>query len=276
MRRFVLAAAMCWVAVDAQAADLPILRGGFSEGLSRQSVNWAGVYLGGQVTHGAADMNFTNSAQDLLTKLLNNVDLETQFNISQWPLQGTSHMQNSGFGGFLGYNFQWADAIIGIELNYTHGNMFGQSAGSQTRSFFYPTDYLSTATASSSSSMTITDYGSLRVRGGYAFDCFMPYAFAGVALGQANINRRADINLYYQYIGSQVPPLPSFGAVNSLTDNANAHFIYGLAAGLGIDIMVYSGFFLRAEWEYLHFSSSDNTTVNAKVNTVRGGLGYKF
>ena len=275
MRRFVLATAMIGMAFGAQAADLPILRGSFSEAPTRATVNWAGVYFGGQVTHGAADMNFTNSGQDLLAKLLNNVDLEAQFNISKWPLLGTAHMQSSGYGGFIGYNFQWADALIGIELNYTHGNFFGASSGSQTRSFQYPTDYLSTATASSSASMKITDYGSLRVRGGYAFDCFLPYGFVGVALGQANINRRADIDLYYQYVGGP-PPKPNLAGSGSLTDNANSHFISGLAGGLGIDMMLYAGLFLRAEWEYLRFSSSDNTTVNTTVNTVRAGLGYKF
>jgi outer membrane immunogenic protein len=275
MRRFVLATAMVGMACGAQAADLPVLRGSFSEAPTRATVNWAGVYFGGQVTHGAADMNFTNSGQDLLAKLLNNVDLEAQFNISKWPLLGTAHMQNSGYGGFVGYNFQWADALIGIELNYTHGNFFGASSGSQTRSFQYPTDYLATATASSSASMRITDYGSLRVRGGYAFDCFLPYGFVGVALGQANINRRADIDLYYQYVGGP-PPKPDLAGNGTLTDNANSHFISGLAGGLGIDVMLYAGLFLRAEWEYLRFSSSDNTTVNTTVNTVRAGLGYKF
>ena len=277
MRRFVLAMAMVGMAFGAQAADLPVLRGSLSDGLSRTTVNWAGVYIGGQATHGAADMNFTNSGQDLLAKLLNNVDLETQFDISKWPLLGTSHMQSSGYGGFVGYNFQWDEALFGIELNYTHGKFFGSSSGSQARIFQFPTDYQSTAAVSSSSSMTITDYGSLRFRAGYGFDCFMPYGFAGVALGQANINRRADTYLYYQYVGSAVPPLPNIGpSTNSLTDNANSHFIYGLAGGLGVDVMLYAGLFLRAEWEYLHFSSSDNTTVNATVNTVRAGLGYKF
>lgn len=277
MRRFVVVAAM-WGAVSAaHAADLPVLRGSFSDGLSRGNVNWAGVYIGAQATHGAADMNFTNSGQDLLAKLLNNVDLEAQFDISKWPLLSTAHMQSSGYGGFFGYNFQWSDALIGIELNYTHGNFFGASSGSQARSFQYPTDYLSTAAVSSSSSMKITDYGSLRVRGGYAFDCFLPYGFVGVALGQANINRRADTYLYYQYVGAAVPPLPNIGpATYSLTDNANSHFIYGLAGGLGIDFMLYAGLFLRAEWEYLRFSSRDNTTVDATINTVRAGLGYKF
>ena len=102
MRGLLLTAVMFGVVTTAQAADLsdlPILRGSFSDGLTRGSVNWAGVYIGGQVTHGAADMNFTNSGQDLLAKVLNNVDLETQFDISKWPLLSTAHMQSSGYGG---------------------------------------------------------------------------------------------------------------------------------------------------------------------------------
>ena len=57
--------------------------------------------------------------------------------------------------------------------------------------------------------MNIRDYGSLRVRGGYALGCFLPYLFGGVALGQADIDRRADAQLTYNYVGTQKPPLPS-------------------------------------------------------------------
>jgi len=261
---------MCGVAAGAQAADLPILRGALTEGLSRSSVNWEGVYVGGHVTHGAADMDFTNSGQDLLAKLLNNLDLESQFNISKWPLLGKSHMQSSGYGGFAGYNFQWSEAVIGLELNYTHGNFFGANSGSQGRSFQYPTDYISTARVSSSASMNITDYGSLRVRGGYAIDNFLPYGFAGVAMGQASINRRADATIDYLYVGTN--GLPNLSSSGFLTDNANSRFIMGFAGGLGVDVMLYSGLFLRAEWEYLRFTERVDTTVN----TVRAGLGYKF
>jgi opacity protein-like surface antigen len=275
MRRFFLVAVMCGAVTGAQAADmpdLPFLRGSFTDGLSRSNVNWSGVYVGGHAAHGAADMDFTNSGQDLLAKLLNNLDLESQFNISKWPLLGKAHMQNSGFGGFIGYNFQWSEAIIGLELNYTHGNFLGASSGSQSRSFQYPTDYVSSATVSSNASMKLTDYGSLRVRGAYAVDNFLPYGFVGVAMGQANINRRADYNIYYQYVGSAVPPLPDYAGGGSLTDNANSKFIMGFAGGLGVDVMLYAGLFLRAEWEYLRFTTSVDTTVN----TVRAGLGYKF
>jgi len=180
-------------------------------------------------------------------------------------------MQSSGYGGFIGYNFQFTEAIIGIELNYTHGNFFGSSAGSQSRVFNFPTNYLTYATASSSASMKITDYGSLRARAGYPLDNFLPYGFVGLALGQANINRRADVNLDYQYVGP-IPPLPNYGGTSSLTDNANSHLITGFAGGVGIDIMLYAGLFLRAEWEHLRFTGK----VETSVNTVKAGLGYKF
>jgi opacity protein-like surface antigen len=272
MRRFLLVAAIVGTATAAQAADMPdFLRGSFTAPVAR--TNWQGFYIGGQVSYGAADMDFSNSGQDLLKKLLNNVDVEQQFNISGWPLQQKTNTQNSGFGGFFGYNAQWTDVVVGVELNYVHGKFSSSSSGSQARTFFFPTDYQTTAFASSSSAMTITDFGSLRVRGGYALGCFLPYLFGGVALGQANINRRADTTLFYQYVGSQIPRLPDIGPVSdSLTDNANAHFIYGYSGGLGIDMMLFANLFVRAEWEYMRFTAPVDTTVN----TVRAGIGYKF
>jgi opacity protein-like surface antigen len=272
MRRFLLVAAIMGTATVAQAADMPdFLRGSFTAPVAR--TNWQGFYIGGQASYGAADMDFTNSGQDLLKKLLNNVDVEQQFNISSWPLQGKTSTQNSGFGGFAGYNAQWTDVVVGVELNYIHGKFNNSNSGSQGRTFFFPTDYQTAAFASSSASMNITDYGSLRVRGGYAYGCFLPYLFGGVALGQANINRRADTILFYRYVGTQIPALPDIGPVSdSLTDNANAHFIYGYSGGLGVDMMLFANIFVRAEWEYMRFTAPVDTTVN----TVRAGIGYKF
>ena len=120
--------------------------------------------------------------------------------------------------------------------------------------------------------MKITDYGSLRARAGYPLDNFLPYGFVGLAMGQANINRRADVDLNYQYVGTAIPPLPNYGGASSLTENANSHLITGFAGGVGIDIMLYAGLFLRAEWEHLRFSGK----VETSVNTVKAGLGYKF
>src|SRR3954468_24368906 len=272
MRRFLLVAAIVGTATTAQAADMPdFLRGSFTAPVAR--TNWQGFYLGGQASYGAADMDFTNSGQDLLKKLLNNVDIEQKFDISSWPLQQKTNTQNSGFGGFLGYNSQWTDVVVGVELNYVHGKFFNSSKGEQTRTFFFPTDYQTTAHLSSSSAMTITDFGSLRVRGGYALGCFLPYMFGGVALGQANINRTAEYGIFYRYVGAQLPPLPNIGpSERSLSEDANSHFIYGYSGGLGIDMMLFANLFVRAEWEYMRFTAPVDTTVN----TVRAGIGYKF
>ena len=54
--------------------------------------------------------------------------------------------------------------------------------------------------------MKITDYGSLRVRERIPVDSFLPYGFVGVAMGQANINRRADVNIDYLYVGTSGLP----------------------------------------------------------------------
>jgi outer membrane immunogenic protein len=272
MRRFLLVAAIVGTVSAAQAADMPdFLRGSFTAPVAR--TNWQGFYIGGQASYGAADMDFTNSGQDLLKKLLNNVDVEQQFNISSWPLQSKTSTQNSGFGGFAGYNAQWTDVVVGVELNYIHGKFNNSSSGSQGRTFFFPTDYQTTAFAASSSSMQITDFGSLRVRGGYAYGCFLPYLFGGVALGQANINRGAAYSLFYQYVGAPTNPKPNIGPISDiLTDDANAHFIYGYSGGLGVDMMLFANLFVRAEWEYMRFTAPVDTTVN----TVRAGIGYKF
>src|SRR4030081_52548 len=178
MRRFLLVAAIVGTATAAQAADMPdFLRGSFTAPVAR--TNWQGFYVGGQASYGASDMDFSNSGQDLLAKLLKHVHLEQQFNISNWPMQQKTTTQNSGFGGFAGYNAQWTDVVVGVELNYIHGKFSNSSKGDQTRVFSFPTDYQTTAHLSSSSAMTITDFGSLRVRGGYALGCFLPYMFGG-------------------------------------------------------------------------------------------------
>ncbi len=53
MRRILLAAVLFGAASGAQAADLPFLRGSFTEGLTTTKVFWQGYYLGGQLAYGS-------------------------------------------------------------------------------------------------------------------------------------------------------------------------------------------------------------------------------
>ena len=58
----------------------------------------------------------------------------------------------------------------------------------------------------------------------------------------------------------------------SATQAQHNHLIYGYSAGLGVDVNLIGGLFMRAEWEYIRFTSA----VDTSINTVRAGLGYKF
>ena len=272
MRRLLLVAVMCGAASVAQAADMPdFLRGSVTEGLSASAVNWQGFYVGGHAAYGTSNMNFTGSTGTVAARLMDGLEMEQVQRISEWPVMGKVSAHGYGFGGFVGYNSQWSDVVVGLELNYTHGKFGGSQTGSMSRFFTLPSGYTDGVTYEASARMNISDMGTLRVRGGYAYGSFLPYMCAGIALGQADIIRTARV------FGTQVnaAAAPGFQVVPfdiSATDGQYSHLIYGYSFGLGTEVMLVSGLFLRAEWEYVRFASS----IDTSINTVRAGLGYKF
>jgi Opacity protein and related surface antigens len=273
MRRFLLVAVICGGAGVAQAADmpdLPFLRGSVGE-LSATSVNWDGFYVGGHAAYGTSNMNFTGSTRTVAARLMDGLEMEQVQRISEWPIMGKVSTHGEGFGGFFGYNSQWGDVVVGLELNYTHGRFGGSQTGTTSRFFTLPSGYTVGATYEGTAQMNISDMGTLRARAAYLCGPFLPYAFAGIALGQADIIRTARV------FGTQVNPAAAPGFQNvpfdvSATDGQYSHLIYGYSFGLGTEVMLISNLFLRAEWEYVRFTSS----VDTSINTVRAGLGYKF
>jgi opacity protein-like surface antigen len=140
-----------------------------------------------------------------------------------------------------------------------------------TRFFTDALGYTDTVTYQGIGTMSISDMGTIRARAGYAVGSFLPYMFGGVALGQADIIRTANV------FGTQVNAAAPVGFQNvpfnlSATSGQYSHLIYGYSGGLGVDVMLTAGLFLRAEWEYIRFASS----IDTDINTVRVGLGYKF
>jgi opacity protein-like surface antigen len=276
MRRLILAVAMAGAVHGAQAADLPdfpVLRGGFSEGLSRSGVIWQGYYVGGQAGYGSTDMNFANSHSGITARILANTAIESGMGVSQWPLAlGKTSQRNSAFGAFAGYNGQWEDVVLGVEASYMHGSFAGSSSATMRRvsgSTLGDGNYHAVS-ATSSGSMEITDMGTLRVRAGYAYENFLPYMFAGVALGNANIAR--SVTILDGAGNSQANAIAATPAVVTGSEVQNNHLLYGYSAGVGVDMMLWGGLFARAEYEYVRFTGA----VDTSVNTVRGGLGYKF
>jgi outer membrane immunogenic protein len=278
MRRVLLAAAMVAMSVSAQAADMPdFLRG--SLGGYTPVNNWQGFYLGGQGAYGSSDTHFTGSNGSMLSALVAN-DVIQQMGVAGWNLQlGGVSQRSTGFGGFAGYNWQWDDVVVGLEASYLHGSFGGTTSAQQGPLIGGPLSdgNYHVVTVNSSDSIGITDMATFRARAGYAYGIFLPYMFGGLALGNGNISQSVTVTDHW---GSTIPiaagqcgvtvglSCPVNGADNTLHN----HLIYGYSAGLGVDIKLVGGLFMRAEWEYARFV--DQIEVN--MNTVRAGLGYKF
>ncbi|MGY4356053.1 opacity protein-like surface antigen [Bradyrhizobium sp. i1.7.7] len=103
MRRLMLAAAMLGTVSAAQAADmpdLPILRGGFTDGLSKTTRNWDGVYAGGSFGYSSASTDFSQSVVGLTNFIFR--DSVLQGPTSSWSLLNKTTTQGANFGGFVG------------------------------------------------------------------------------------------------------------------------------------------------------------------------------
>jgi opacity protein-like surface antigen len=274
MRKFLLAALMTGAVSCAHAADLsdlPILRGSFSEGLSTSHVNWEGFYVGGQGAYGSSDENFNGSTSNMMAALLANTIIESEMGVSRWNLGlGKESARSSSFGAFAGYNWQWEDVVVGLEASYLHGKFGGSTSASQGRSLQLTDNYVHSVTATSYSSIAISDLATFRGRAGYAYGCFLPYLFGGLALGNADITRTVSALDVWTPIPSN--PVPGGQAFLSSSNVQHSHLIYGYSAGLGVDVNLIGGLFMRGEWEYIRFTSA----VDTSINTVRAGLGYKF
>lgn len=275
MRRIVLAVMMAAAVQGAQAADypedLPVLRGMLRE--SPRYVRWQGFYVGGQVGYGASDMNFTGSNKAMTERLLANTIIENEMQVSQWPLFiGKASEKRSVFGGFLGYNSQWGDVVLGVEASYIHAKFNGNSTASASRisGAALSDGNFHVASATSTGAMEITDMGTIRGRAGYVYGNFLPYLFGGVALGNANITRSVTVSDRWGL--TQADALAAAPVTLSAKDTQGNHLLVGYSAGAGVDMMLFGNIFARAEYEYVRFSGS----IDTNVSTVRGGLGYKF
>jgi outer membrane immunogenic protein len=275
MRRLLLAAMMFGALSGAQAADMPdILRGAYTEGLSTAKINWQGFYFGGQAGYGTSNENFSGSNTTMIAALLDH-NIVQEMDVANWNLGlGKQNSHTSGYGAFAGYNWQWDDVVLGLEASYMHGSFGGTATASQALVGQLSDGMFHAVAVTSSSAITVSDMATFRARAGYAYGSFLPYAFGGLALGNADITRTVTIDDHYAptLLGSISPcPIPVCARLNATQDQPN-HLIYGYSAGLGVDVNLVAGLFMRAEWEYVRFTSQ----VDTSINTVRAGLGYKF
>jgi outer membrane immunogenic protein len=257
MRGLMVAALLLGAVSGAQAADmpdLPILRGSFTDGLTTASVNWQGGYFGGQVAWGSVTSNVPAGINsDMQSPFSGLAPAGVNYN---WQPLGQAHSINTGFGAFAGYNLQWDDVIVGVEANYIHD---GFSSRTNSTGLQYANDNVTVLSVTNSSAVVkLSDFGSFRLRTGYAVGCFLPYVFLGAGFGDQTIDRA---------VSASPPPVRSVWMTDS-----KSKLVYGYSLGGGFDVMLVGGLFARAEYEYRRITSN----IESNLNTVRVGLGYKF
>ncbi len=299
MRRILLAAMVLGAASGVRAADLsdlPILRGSTSEGLSTATRNWDGWYAGGQVDYSSAEIDFGHATQSLTNFILNNTVLQTP--LSNWQLLSKNHAQGTGFGAFVGRNWQWEDLVFGLEANYNYIDSLASSASnSMTRAIVNPAGDTPPAghthtyniTLAGSAALQVKDVITFRGRAGYAFGNFLPYVFGGLAVGRMDVARSATVtgNLQDDYDVSTTTTVNGVSTTNTVhhtdyyplapvsqTEQRGNNFTAGWTGGLGMEYMLWGNVFMRGEWEYIKFLTVKDMVVN--MNSARFGIGYKF
>lgn len=294
MRRLWLVVAVLGSVSAAHAADmpdLPVLRGGFTDGLSKTSRNWDGAYVG---VHGGYTTDATDFSQSVvgLTNFIFR-DSVLQQPTASWSLMNKTNTQSTNLGAFVGRNWQWYDAILGLEGTYSHfNNLYTQTSGSNQLDIINPagdihpdnvTDHWNVKLVGTAAAQ-VKDMIALRGRVGWDGGDFMPYVFAGAAVGRMDVSRTvtSDVTL------TQVMTTTVGGVTTIVTNGPNPvpaqsqtqsqhrtnAFAVGWTAGLGVEYCIWDGLFARVEYEYVKFSPVMNTSVT--LNNARVGLGYKF
>jgi len=277
MRRVIFALLAFAFAPSAFADDLSWLTG--AQPAAPLNVNgWAGIYIGGAVSYSNAGGDFSNTTQAPLAYVLRDLTLESEQQPSSWPVLGQANHSATGFGGFAGYNTQFERLVLGVEADYDQANLSLIAPNTPISRLTSAGGNTYAVTVSGSGSVTDLDIGTLRARAGWALGNFLPYGFAGVAVGHANVNIAATVsgieNPQNQPCtpGDPTPACVPFSFTG--TAGKNGEWMIGFTVGGGLDVALTRNVFLRAEYEYVQFAPIANLVVD--VNTVRGGLGIKF
>jgi len=278
MRWVVCAVLVLAIAPPAFAGDM-VLRG------SQPVYHWGGFYGGAQVGYTSSEINFGTAGSSDIGFLLRDTAIEQDQQISQWTVLASRSPGSTGAGGFIGYNTEWDDLILGLELNYNRVSLKATSADSISRSFTDSTNlpaghnYFYTVSSGVQASISMQDIAELRARAGWEAGIFLPYAFGGLAVSRANVTSLGTISYTAtDNPASQIPPLtplPDLAAGPLSQGNSQNNVIaYGIAAGFGVDMAVLPNVFIRGEFEYTYFAPIEG--IHVTLSTARVGAGFKF
>ena len=264
------AAILTMAAGQAMAADWldDTLRGSYS---SSGPVRWDGVHFGATMGLSSMNTDFGNSTNSQVGYTLRNTTLENEQHPENWTALPANTTNGRQFGGFIGYNMQWQELVLGFDLAYIKPSTLESSAAdSITRVVMLSDNSSDSVTINANARLKLVDYATLRARAGYAYGQFLPYAVLGVAVGRFNYSTSTSVIVDQTPAGGATTRF-TFPTTTEGRDNA---FSAGPLFGLGMDVAVTPNVFLRAEWEYAAFAPVGG--IRAGVNTGRVGVGMRF
>jgi opacity protein-like surface antigen len=237
--------------------------------------NWSGFYVGGQWGSTSGTFNPNNATGSMVAHILRDTTIEQEKNISSLPQLSNVSSHGQSYGGFVGFNQQWEDIILGLEASYNAGKLSGTATDLVGRSYTASDGYLYNVILNSRASATLKDYGTLRARAGYAMGRFMPFVQVGGAVGRADMSRSVTVALAGTDADpANAPALPDVALNDSMSESKKNGFIYGFTAGGGLEVAITENIFLRGEYEYLHFFPFKGMTFD--VHSARIGAALKF
>jgi opacity protein-like surface antigen len=269
------ALALILLSPAANAADLSdaVLRGTFWNPPAAQPYGrWDGINVGVFAGVTNMDTDFGGSTGQLVAFILRDSTLENEAAPSNWTALPHNITNGRTYGFFLGYNAQWDQLVLGVDAIYSRASSLQGSASDSLSRIVTTSDGVQhDVTIAAQSTMKLIDYATLRMRAGYAFGQFLPYAFIGGAVGRFNYTSSATVTSF------ETPPAPAvpytFGPVTRSTNKDNA-IVGGFTLGLGVDVALLPNVFLRGEWEFVGFAPTNG--IRSAINSGRVGLAMKF
>jgi outer membrane immunogenic protein len=243
MKKIILATVLAGMAsTSALAADLGA-RAPYAKAPAMVAVsNWSGFYIGGD-----AGYAFHGSSSGVVTTAAGLIPVPYDAN----PKGGLG-------GGFVGYNYQMQQFVVGVEADWQAASIRGVTGPGFATG---PTGRVDGPYVETSK---VTDYGSLRGRLGVAFDRLFVFGTAGWAWG--------NFSTTYTFQGRTF-----------FTNDHRASD--GWSVGAGLEYAFTNNFLGRIEYRHTDLGEAGflARSINAaeqgnhvKLDDIRLGLAYKF
>ncbi len=215
--------------------------------------NWAGLYGGihaGYATGNTDVPNYSAAANAATAQQLGVAVPGVVF-------PGSVSADGPLYGGFVGMNWLWDDAVVGLEMSYTNTN------GDFTGTSYSAVSAVGGVSAYGINRFSLQDYGVFGIRGGMPIGRLMPYAGIGLAVGRGSYS-------------TTVVAVDSGTGARASGGYYNRTWLIGAAASVGLDYALLDNLMLRAEYQWVGFSSTGDASGGPSIHTVRAGIGFKY